>query len=123
MENLSKSRIVWTGLIGGLIVGFLNGFFGGGGGMIVVPLLVFLLKMPEKKAHATAIFVILPLCIVSSIVYIIKGSIDWLQLLYSSIGFVVGGVVGALLLKKLNNKVLRIIFSLIMIGAGIKLFF
>lgn len=123
MENLSRSRIVWTGLIGGLIVGFLNGFFGGGGGMIVVPLLVFLLKMPEKKAHATAIFVILPLCIVSSIVYIIKGSIDWLQLLYSSIGFVVGGVVGALLLKKLNNKVLRIIFSLIMVGAGIKLFF
>lgn len=123
MENLSTTKVVFVGLIGGLFVGFLNGFFGGGGGMIVVPILIFLLKMPEKQAHATAIFVILPLCIVSSIIYIIKGSMDWLQLLYSSIGFVIGGVVGALLLKKLNNKVIRIIFSLIMIGAGIKLFF
>ena len=91
--------------------------------MIVVPLLNFLLKLDERKSHATAIFVILPLSIVSSVIYILKGSIDWLQLLYSSIGFLVGGVVGALLLKKMNNKVLKIIFSLIMIAAGIKMFF
>lgn len=123
MEQLSKTKIILTGLIGGIFVGFLNGFFGGGGGMIVVPLLIFLLKMPEKKAHATAIFVILPLCLVSSIIYVLKGSIDFMQLLYSSIGFMVGGIFGALLLKKLNNKVIRIIFSLIMIGAGIKLLF
>ena len=91
--------------------------------MVVVPLLIFLLNLPEKKAHASAIFVILPLCVVSSIVYIIKGSIDWLQLLYSTIGFVVGGVIGALLLKKLDNKVLRIIFAIIMVGAGVKMLF
>ncbi|MBQ0017513.1 MAG: sulfite exporter TauE/SafE family protein [Clostridiales bacterium] len=123
MEKLSNKRIIITGLVGGLFVGFLNGFFGGGGGMIVVPLLNFLLKLDERKSHATAIFVILPLSIVSSVIYILKGSIDWLQLLYSSIGFLVGGVVGALLLKKMNNKVLKIIFSLIMIAAGIKMFF
>ena len=123
MKNLTNTKIVWIGLIGGLFVGFLNGFFGGGGGMVVVPLLIFLLNLPEKKAHASAILVILPLCVVSSIVYIIKGSIDWLQLLYSTIGFVIGGVVGALLLKKLDNKVLRIVFAIIMVGAGIKMLF
>ena len=123
MKNLTNTKIVWIGLIGGLFVGFLNGFFGGGGGMVVVPLLIFLLNLPEKKAHASAIFVILPLCVVSSIVYIIKGSIDWLQLLYSTIGFVIGGVVGALLLKKLDNKVLRIVFAIIMVGAGVKMLF
>lgn len=123
MENLSRKKIVITGLIGGLIVGFLNGFFGGGGGMIVVPLLMFLLHMEEKKAHATAIFVILPLCIISSLVYILQGSMNWSQLLFCTIGFVVGGTFGALILKKINNKVLRIIFSVIMVGAGVKMLF
>ena len=123
MDNLSNKRIIITGLIGGLVVGFLNGFFGGGGGMIVVPLLMFLLYLPEKQAHATAIFVILPLCIISSLVYILKGSMNWTQLGFSSIGFVVGGAVGALILKKINNKVLRIIFSVVMVAAGIKMLF
>lgn len=123
MKQISNKRIIITGLIGGLVVGFLNGFFGGGGGMIVVPLLMFLLFLPEKEAHATAIFVILPLCIISSLVYILNGSMNWAQLGFCSIGFVIGGTVGALLLKKIDNKVLRIIFSVIMIGAGIKMLF
>lgn len=123
MEKLSNKKVVIIGLIGGLIVGFLNGFFGGGGGMIVVPLLMFLLHLEEKKAHATAIFVILPLCVISSLVYILQGSINWAQLGFCTIGFVIGGVVGALILKKINNKVLRIIFSVIMVGAGIKMLF
>ena len=91
--------------------------------MIVVPLLTFLLGLEEKKAHATAIFIILPLCIISSVIYIQNGSMDWLKLLYSGIGFIIGGIFGALLLKKLNNKVLRIIFSVIMVASGIKLLF
>ena len=123
MEQIDTKKTIIIGLIGGLVVGFLNGFFGGGGGMIVVPLLIFLLHLPEKNAHATAIFVILPLCIVSSIIYILKGSMDWLQLLYTSIGFIVGGGVGAIILKKINNKVLRVIFALIMVGAGVKMLF
>lgn len=121
--ELSEKKIITIGLIGGLFVGFFNGFFGGGGGMIVVPLLTFLLGLDEKNAHATAIFIILPLCIISSVIYIQNGSMDWLKLLYSGIGFIIGGVIGAMLLKKLNNKVLRIIFSVIMVASGIKLLF
>lgn len=123
MENVSNKRVIFSGLISGLFVGIINGFFGGGGGMLVVPVLVFLLKMPEKTAHATAIFVILPLSIISSIIYLINGSMNWEFLLYCGIGFLIGGVTGALLLKKLNNKFLRIIFAIIMIAAGVKMLF
>lgn len=91
--------------------------------MIVVPLLIFLLGLREKEAHATAIFVILPISLVSSVVYLINGHVDYLQLLYSVIGFVAGGILGALLLIKMNSKVVRIVFSLIMIVAGIKMIF
>lgn len=121
-SNITKKQIV-IGVIGGIFVGFLSGFFGGGGGMIVVPLLAFGMGLEDRNAHATAISVILPLSVTSSIVYITQGNINWLQLLYATIGFVVGGAVGALLLNKMNNVVIRIIFAIIMILAGIKILF
>ena len=41
-------------VIFGAVTGFINGFFGGGGGMIVVPVMTILLKIEQKVAHATA---------------------------------------------------------------------
>ena len=64
-------------ILTGVVTGLANGFFGGGGGMIVVPLLTFLLKMKTKSAHATAIAIILPVSVISAIVYFIKGSFDF----------------------------------------------
>lgn len=119
-EKLGAKNIIIC-LLGGIFVGFLNGFFGGGGGMIVVPLLTLLLGLPEREAHATAILTILPISLSSAIVYMIKGSIDYFDFSFVTLGFVVGGVAGALLLKKSNNIFLKILFSLIMIGAGIKI--
>lgn len=118
----NKAKIIIS-MIGGIFVGLINGFFGGGGGMIVVPLLIFLLGLDEKNAHATAIFIILPLSITSSIIYITKNTPNLLNLSITSAGVLIGGIIGAFLLKKINNKVLRIIFSLIMIAAGIKMMF
>lgn len=117
-----KAKFIVSSLAG-IFVGFLNGFFGGGGGMIVVPVLIFLLSLEEKQAHATAIFCILPLSITSSIIYITKGEFDFFNLGFATLGVVIGGIMGSLLLKKMNNKVLRIIFALIMIIAGVKLMF
>ena len=67
-------------LLGGMI-GFINGFFGGGGGMICVPTLEKALKLDNKRAHATAIAVIFPLSLISCAIYIFKGSIQSLPLL------------------------------------------
>lgn len=123
MKDKLNAKKVVIGVVGGLLVGFLSGVFGGGGGMIVVPLLVFALGLQEKDAHATAILTILPISIASSVVYIASGNVDYIQLLYSAIGFVVGGALGAFLLKKMNNVVLRVIFAIIMILAGAKMVF
>lgn len=119
----TKTFKIVVSIVGGLIVGFINGFFGGGGGMIVVPLLVFLLGLEEKKAHATAIFVILPLSITSSIIYITQGSFKLLNLSMVTIGVISGGILGSIFLKKINNKVLRIIFATIVFIAGVKMMF
>ena len=61
----------------GLIAGLVSGFFATGGGMIVVPALVYLLKISEQKARATSLFVILPMVITSGIFYYKNDYIDW----------------------------------------------
>ena len=105
----------------GAIIGFVNGFWGGGGGMICVPMLMYVLKLPEKNAHATTLLIMLPLSIASLIVYLLSGNIEWIKAINVSVGFVVGGILGALLLKKLSDVWLGIIFSVIIIAGGIKL--
>ena len=107
----------------GVATGVANGFFGGGGGMIVVPLMTFLLKMKTKVAHATAIAVILPVTLVSATIYIVKGYFDWKIGLPSGLGVVGGGIAGAWLLSKLSAGWVTRIFALVMFAAGVKLAF
>ncbi len=105
----------------GALTGFVNGFFGGGGGMICVPLLIYAVKEPVKKAHATALLIILPVSLVSAIFYFSFGSLDLEVLLKSGIGVVAGGVLGALLLSKLSNDIIKLVFSAVMLAAGIRM--
>lgn len=105
----------------GLGIGFINGFLGAGGGILLVPMLTMVLKEPTKVAHATAVVIILPLCVASGIVYILKGfyhfNIGWKIL----IGTIVGGVLGTFLLKKLANNWISLIFAVVMVVAGVYL--
>ena len=119
-EVKEKSNLLIK-LVTGAIIGFVNGFWGGGGGMICVPLLISILKVPEKKAHATTLLIMLPLSIASLIVYLISGNLEIWNAVKISIGFVIGGVLGAIILKKISNVWLGIIFSVIIIAGGIKL--
>ena len=108
-------------IVSGAVIGFLNGFFGGGGGMICVPILQKVLKLESKQAHATAIAVIFPLSVISAFIYVFNGYIQSLPLLTTTIGVVCGGILGAFALKMLPPKTIRIIFALIMFVGGIKL--
>lgn len=118
MEKITKKIIAGAG---GLFIGFVNGFFGSGGGMLCVPLMEKALKEETKRAHATAILVILPISIASAVMYLINGYWDTTVTLTASLGVVLGGVGGALLLKVLPPKVIGLIFALMMIGVGLKL--
>ncbi len=122
IEKKKKSRPnFFVGLLTGAIIGFINGFWGGGGGMVCVPLLSTVMGLPEKKAHATTLLVMLPLSIASLFVYIFGGNMLWWEGVKIGFGFVAGGYVGALLLKKISNLWLSLIFSIIIIAGGLKL--
>ena len=125
VKKRRKSEIAWKDvfikmLVGGL-AGLVNGLFGGGGGMIVVPMLTYFLKQESKVAHATAILIILPLSIVSGIFYVAFGSLKLNVFIPTGIGVIIGGVLGALLLKKLSSAWVVLIFAVVMAAAGVKM--
>lgn len=110
-------------VVAGLFAGLVNGLFGGGGGMIVVPCLKYLLKYETGAAHATAIAVILPLSVLSGIFYAVFGNFQVDATVFVTVGVIAGGIVGAVLLKKLSSAPITLIFSAVMAAAGIKLLF
>ena len=104
----------------GFAVGLVNGVFGAGGGMLAVPLLKSK-GLEQKSAHANAVAVILPITVISAILYLVKGTVT----LSDSFALVPTGLVGsaiaALALKKVPNNLLRRIFGAFMVYAGVRL--
>lgn len=107
-------------LLAGLVVGALNGLLGSGGGMICVPMLKRF-GLEQKKAQATAMFVILPISIASMIIYITRGGFNFGANIFVIAGVIAGGIIGAKILNKMNNNLVGIIFALIMLVAGIRM--
>ena len=120
-RNEPKKTSIWIKLLTGSIIGFVNGFWGGGGGMICVPLLQNVIKLPEKKSHATTLLIMLPLSISSLVVYLFNGNLPLVKSIQIGVGFVLGGIVGASLLKKISNQWLGYVFSVIIIVGGLKM--
>lgn len=119
-QKLSFSKKIILAICGALI-GFVNGLFGGGGGMICVPLLQRVLQLPDKYSHATAIVVIFPISLVSAIIYCLSGNLEIVSFATVGVGVVLGGIVGSFALKFLPEKIVRVIFVLIMLAGGIRL--
>lgn len=109
--------------VGGLLAGFLNGLFGSGGGTVIVPFLEECLNQEEHTSHATAILIILGFTIVSLFFYGFSGTLDIKLALWVSSGGVLGGFIGAKLLKKLTGPVIRKIFGAFMLVAAFRMVF
>ena len=121
-QNTSAKRKIAMCIVS-LFIGAINGLFGAGGGMLAVPCLTYVWGLDEKSAHATAIAVILPLCLVSSVVYALKGNYEPSVILPTVIGVTIGGIVGALLLKKMSANAVSFLFYALMTFAGFKMIF
>lgn len=104
----------------GFLIGFINSLLGAGGGMIAVPLLKKS-KLSQNEAHASAVAVILPLTFISAVMYLLKGYVALADVSPFIIYGVVGSVFGAMILKKISPKLLKKVFSVFMIYAGIRM--
>ena len=119
MKNKNKFldalKLIGIGIISGLI----NGFFGAGGGLLLVPMISYIKKDDSKMAHATTLACVLFMCLASSVIYFVKNEVDYKLLLVCGIGSLIGGLIGTKLLKKLKNNIIDLIFSFVLIIAGI----
>ena len=89
--------------------------------MIAVPVLTNFLGYDAKEAHATAIFVIAPVCAVSIFSYLFNGYIDLSVVVPATIGNILGGLLGAKFLGKLPKLFVQITFIAVMLAAGVRM--
>ncbi len=108
-------------MIAGALAGAVNGLFGAGGGMILVPLLIAFVGLEDRLAFSTAISIIFPLCIVSLIVYWLNGTFSLSDAWPYLIGGLAGGLLGGVIFKKVSVGFLHKALGLVILWGGIKL--
>lgn len=116
MKGSEKLRYFLAGAAAGAV----NGFFGGGGGTLLVPLLHRWCRLPEQKSFATSVAVILPLCALSACIYLACGELDALEALPYLLGGAAGGALGGKLFRNTRPRLLRRVFSLLLLCGGIR---
>ncbi|MBC7651238.1 MAG: sulfite exporter TauE/SafE family protein [Deinococcales bacterium] len=111
-------------LLIGLVAGMLSGMVGVGGGIVIVPALVYFLAFSQKSAQGTSLgILLLPVGILAVSQYYKHGFIDVKVVLMVSAGFLVGGYFGSKLAVVLNEQTLKKIFALMLILTAIKMLF
>lgn len=116
----------WRGLAGpvlvGLLAGLLSGLFGVGGGILLVPGLVLVLGMEQRRAHGTSLAAIVPIAIAGVIGYAVHRSVDLPAAALLALGSAGGAVLGARLLNRLPARALQLAFGGLLVVTAVRLF-
>jgi uncharacterized protein len=108
----------------GLIAGIASGLLGIGGGIIVIPALVYIFKMTQHQAQGTTLaFLVLPIGLLAAIVYYKQGYVDIKAAMFICLGFFVGGLFGAKMAVGISDLVLRKVFAVALFLTSVKMFF
>lgn len=100
----------------GLAAGALSGLIGVGGGIIIVPALVFFLGLSQREASGTSLFILsMPVVILGVMNYWKAGQVNWKFGLVVAVSFLIGGYFGSKFAAKLSPALLKIIFGAIML--------
>ena len=106
----------------GCVVGFLNGFFGSGGGVAAVPILQKE-GCERREAHATSVALILTLSLVTAVAYGFSGELDVSAALAYIPWGAAGALVGALFLRKIQARWLKRAFGAVICAAALRTLF
>ena len=106
----------------GLLAGILSGFVGVGGGIIIVPALVFMLGLTQHQAQGTSLFVLsIPVVILATLNYWKTGNVNWKYGLIIALTFVVGGYIVSKLSLKMSPGLVKFLFGILMAYVSFRL--
>lgn len=118
------SVMIFLYILLGLVVGAISGVVGIGGGILIVPALVYLFHMSQHKAQGTSIGALLaPIGALAFWEYYKAGNADLKAALLVALGFLVGGYFGGLWAQHLPEVILRRVFGTLITIIGIRLLF
>ena len=105
----------------GVAEGVVGGLLGIGGGALVVPALVFLVKLDQHRAHGTSLLAALLLAASGAVTYSVQGNVKWIPALEIAAGGVCGAMLGARAAGAVKARALRRVFSLFIVVVGIRM--
>ncbi len=106
-------------LVIGMGGGLLSGLLGVGGGIIMVPLLVLWAGYAQRDAHAISLGAIIPISIAGIATYGVAGEVRWGTAIGLAAGSVVGARVGAGFLARIDERLLKIVFGVFLVGVAV----
>lgn len=111
-------------LVIGVAAGIMSGLIGIGGGIVIVPALVFLLGFTQQKAQGTTLALLVPpIGILAAWTYYRQGFVDLKVAGVICVGFLLGGLIGARIATGLPDGVLEKIFAIVLFLVSLKMFF
>ena len=123
-EKKAKTKLWWT-IFAASLAGILNGFLGAGSGVVLMFAIAALNADKGEGAardnFATVIASVLPVSVVSTIIYMKNGAINEDIMGRFAFPAALGGIVGAFLTDRLNTKILRLVFAIVVIIAGVNM--
>lgn len=120
--HVMSPHVIFILVLIGLSSGMLSGLVGVGGGIIIVPALVFFLGFSQHQAQGTSLgLLLLPVGILAVVNYYKQGYIDIKVILIMSIAFVLGGWLGSKLSLVLSDVAIKRIFAIILFYAAFKM--
>lgn len=105
------------------VAGLFSGLLGLGGGLILVPMFHYVLKMSLHLSIGTSLAVIIPTAITGAIKHSTGGNVDWRIVFFASVFAVVGSLIGATVSMNMDVTILRRAFSVLMVLVAVKMFF
>ena len=107
----------------GLMMGVLSGLIGIGGGIVAVPMMIYLLEIDPRVAMGTSLAIIVPVALAGALKRHHQGDVDWTAVIGISVTGIAAGVLGAWLSSLLSSLTLQRVFAVFMIIVGVKMMF
>lgn len=106
----------------GILAGVLSGLFGIGGATIIIPALIFFMGLSQHQAQGTALAAMLPpVGILAALKYYYSGNVVLDIALYTALGFLVGGLLGAYIAQPIPELILKRLFAAYLIIIAVKM--